>query len=34
VRVADLRDPLADELRDVDVDLSRDLPGHDHEAGR
>src|SRR5213078_1552179 len=29
----DLRDALADELRDVDVDLGRDLAGHDDEAG-
>ena len=34
VRVADLRDALADELRDVDVDLGRDLAGDDDEAGR
>ena len=32
--VADLGDPLPDELRDVDVDVRRDLSGHDHEAGR
>ena len=34
VRVADLRDPLADELRDVDVRLGRDLARDDDEAGR
>src|SRR5262249_6238275 len=31
--VADLLDPLADEPRDVDVDLGRDLARDDHEAG-
>ena len=30
--VADRGDPLADEPRDVDVGLGRDLAGHDHEA--
>src|SRR5207253_9762198 len=34
VRVADLGDALAHELRNVDVDLGRDLPGDDDEAGR
>src|SRR6476646_8739864 len=34
MRVADLRDPLANELRDVDVDLRRDLARNDHEARR
>jgi YD repeat-containing protein len=34
MRVADVADALADELRDVDVRLGRDLAGHDHEAGR
>src|SRR5262249_7874021 len=32
--VADLRDALANELRDVDVDLGGDLAGDDHESRR
>jgi hypothetical protein len=34
VRVADLRDLLADDAGDVDVRLGRDLAGHDDEARR
>ena len=34
VRVADLRDPVANDPRDVDVGLGRDLAGDDDEAGR
>ena len=34
VRVADVGDPLADELRDVDVDLGRDLARDDDESRR
>ena len=34
VRVADLRDPIANDPGDVDVGLRRDLAGDDDEAGR
>ena len=34
MRVADLGDPLAHELGNVDVDLRRDLARDDHEPGR